>query len=331
MAAFATRLMITLGATTIGLGAIAAPALAGDPFRSTGAKPIGNQTEAAFKALFKDGNYTKAKDLIKQAEEKEASEPLVYAMKAVLAFNDDDKDTFSNSATTTREKATQLISTDPMRGNLYTAVGNFLEGAAIVKKDGLVRGAVGALSKVQEAFKNLDAAEKIDAQDPELNLIKGNIDLMLAVNVKMPLSDTDKAIARLQGNAAPRYIADRSLAWGFRDLKKTDQALSAIDSALKLSPNNPELQYLKAQIFVRDGKDQSALPWFDKAIGQSKQLPTKLVEQITRERTRAQERTAAATPSPTPSASPAAKPSPSASPAMKPIVPPSPSPSPKPK
>jgi tetratricopeptide (TPR) repeat protein len=195
-----------------------------------------------------------------------------------------------------------------------------------------VRGAVGALSKVQEAFKNLDAAEKIDAQDPELNLIKGNIDLMLAVNVKMPLSDSDKAIARLQGIAAPRYIADRSLAWGFRDLKKLDQALSAIDSALKLSPNNPELQYLKAQIFVhKDNDDKSALPWFDKALAQKNQLPAKLVEQITRERTRAQERIAAAAPSPTPSASPSAKPSPSASPAMKPIVPPTPTPTPSPK
>jgi tetratricopeptide (TPR) repeat protein len=322
MAAFATRLMITLGASTIGLSALAAPAFAGDPFRSTNPKPIGNQTEAAFKALFKDGNYTKAKDLVKQAEAKEANEPLVYAMKAVLAFNEDDAASFSSSATTTREKATQLISTDPMRGNLYTAVGNFLEGAAIVKKDGLVRGAVGALSKVQEAFKNLDAAEKIDAQDPELNLIKGNIDLMLAVNVKMPLSDADKAIARLKGTASPRYIADRSLAWGFRDLKQPDKALSAIDSALQLSANNPELQYLKAQIFVRKQEDKASIAWFDKAIAQKNQLPAKLVEQITRERTRAQERVTAA-PSPTPSASP--------SPTMKPIVPPAPTPTPSPK
>ncbi len=324
MAAFATRLMIILGAGTIGLGAIAAPALAGDPFRNSNPKPIGNQTEAAFKALFKDGNYTKAKDLVKQAEAKEASEPLVYAMKAVLAFNDDDAATFSSSATTTREKATQLVSTDPMRGNIYTAVGNFLEGAAIVKKDGLVRGAVGALSKVQEAFKSLDAAEKIDAQDPELNLIKGNIDLMLAVNVKMPLSDKDKAIARLQGSAAPRYIADRSLAWGYRDLKQSEKALGAIDSALKLSPNNPELQYLKAQILVRKQEDKAALPWFDQALAQSKQLPTKLVEQISSERTRAQERIAAVAPSPSPSASPIASPKASPSPIASPIATPSP-------
>jgi tetratricopeptide (TPR) repeat protein len=307
MAAFATRLMITLGVSAIGLSAMTAPAYAGDPFRSSSPKAIGNQTEAAFKALFQDGNYTKAKTLVQQAEAKEASEPLVYAMKAVLAFNDDDAATFSSSATTTREKATQLVSSDPMRGNLYTAVGNFLEGAAIVKKDGLVRGAVGALSKVQEAFKSLDAAEKIDAQDPELNLIKGNIDLMLAVNVKMPLSDADKAIARLQSDAAPRYIADRSLAWGYRDLKQSEKALGAIDSALKLSPNNPELQYLKAQILVRKNDDKAALPWFDQALAQSKQLPTKLVEQITRERTRAQERVAATSPTPTTTPSPKTK------------------------
>jgi tetratricopeptide (TPR) repeat protein len=317
MAAFSTRLMITLGVSAIGLSAIANPAFAGDPFRSTSPKAIGNQTEAAFKALFQDGNYTKAKDLVKQAEAKEANEPLVYALKAVLAFNDDDAATFSSSATATREKANQLLSSDPMRGNLYLAVGNFLEGAAIVKKDGLARGAVGALGKVQEAFKTLDAAEKIDAQDPELNLIKGNIDLMLAVNVKMPLSDSDKAIARLTGSAAPRYIADRSLAWGYRDLKQPDKALSAIDSALKLGANNPELQYLKAQIFVRKQDDKTSLTWFDKALAQRRQLPNKLVEQISRERTRAQERIAAAAPAPTSSASPQASPTPNASPKTK--------------
>jgi tetratricopeptide (TPR) repeat protein len=317
MAAFSTRLMITLGVSAIGLSAIPNPAFAGDPFRSTSPKAIGNQTEAAFKALFQDGNYTKAKDLVKQAEAKEANEPLVYALKAVLAFNDDDAATFSSSATATREKANQLLSSDPMRGNLYLAVGNFLEGAAIVKKDGLARGAVGALGKVQEAFKTLDAAEKIDAQDPELNLIKGNIDLMLAVNVKMPLSDSDKAIARLTGSAAPRYIADRSLAWGYRDLKQPDKALSAIDSALKLGANNPELQYLKAQIFVRKQDDKTSLTWFDKALAQRRQLPNKLVEQISRERTRAQERIAAAAPAPTSSASPQASPTPNASPKTK--------------
>ncbi len=300
MAAFVSRLMITLGVSAIGLSATMAPAFAGDPFRSSSPKSIGNHTEAAFKALFQDGNYTKAQDLVKQAEAKETSEPLVYAMKAVLAFSNDDAATFSSSATATREKANQLLSSDPMRGNLYLAVGNFLEGAAIVKKDGLARGAVGALGKVQEAFKTLDAAEKIDPQDPELNLIKGNIDLMLAVNVKMPLSDSDKAIARLAGTAAPRYIADRSLAWGYRDLKKPDQALNAIDSALKLSANNPELQYLKAQILVRKQDDKTALTWFDKALAQRRQLPNKLVDQISRERTRANDRVVAASPTPNP-------------------------------
>jgi tetratricopeptide (TPR) repeat protein len=321
MAAFATRLMITLGATTISLGTIAltamsAPAFAGDPFRSTGPKPIGTQTEAAFKALFQDGNYTKAKDLVKQAEAKEASEPLVYAMKAVLAFSEEDGPTFESAAKSTHEKADQLVTTEPMRGNLYLAVGNFLEGAAIVKKDGLVRGAVGALGKVQEAFKNLDAAEKIDAQDPELNLIKGNIDLMLAVNVKMPLSDSDKAIACLQGNAAPRYIADRSLAWGFRDLKQPDKALSAIDSALKLSPNNPELQYLKAQIFVKKQDDKTAITWFEKALTKRSQLPTKLFAQIEQERDGAKRRAATAAPAPSPTPSPKASPTPSPSPTI---------------
>ncbi|NJN48597.1 MAG: hypothetical protein HC805_00740 [Alkalinema sp. RL_2_19] len=289
--------MVICGLGAIAISSLASPAFAGDPFRSANPKAIGDQTEAAFKALFKEGNYTKAKDLIKQAEAKEASEPLLQALKASIAFNDGEVETFSTAATATREKADQLLAQDAMRGNLYLAVGNFLEGAAIVKKDGIVRGAVSALSKVQAAFKHLDAAEKIDAQDPELNLIKGNIDLILAVNVKLPLSDAEKAIKRLEGAAAPRYIADRSLAWGYRDLKELDKAMGFIDQALKGNAKNPDLQYLKAQIFVQKGQAakqnknfklaateyQNAMDWFAKALEQKVQLPQALAAQIDRE------------------------------------------------
>ncbi|MBE9030268.1 hypothetical protein IQ266_11050 [filamentous cyanobacterium LEGE 11480] len=297
MAGFATRLLTTFGISAIALSSLANPAFAGDPFRANNPKPIGDQTEAAFKALFQDGDYNKAKDLVKKAESQEADEPLLHALKASLAFNDGDAATFSTAATTTRETADKLMAKDKLRGNLYLAVGNFLEGAAIVKKDGIVRGAVSALGKVQAAFKNLDAAEKIDAQDPELNLIKGNIDLMLAVNVKLPLSDSGKAIKRLEGAAAPRYIADRSLAWGYRDLKDLDKAMGFVDKALQQNADNPDFQYLKAQIFVQRGQVakkaknfklaateyQTAMDWFAKALEQREQLPEALANQIYRE------------------------------------------------
>lgn len=278
---------LTLGLTTIGLTLFSGTAFAKDPFRTSNAKPIGDKTEAAFNAIFKEGNYTKADKLIKEAESAEGSEPLVHGLKAILAFNNKDLNGFKAAATSTREKAEQLVNSDKLRGNIYLAVGNFLEGAAIVQEQGLVRGAAGALGKVETAFKKLDEAEKIDAKDPELNLLKGNIDLMLAVNVKLPLSDPEKAIARLEGTAAPRYIADRSLAWGYRDMKQQDKAMKAIDRALSDAPKNPELQYLKAQIFVRQENRKASLEWFQKALEQKAQLPTNLYEQIAREFERA--------------------------------------------
>jgi len=39
------------------------PGLAGDPFRKTNPRPIGDKTEAAFNAIFKQGNYLEAKKI----------------------------------------------------------------------------------------------------------------------------------------------------------------------------------------------------------------------------------------------------------------------------
>jgi Tfp pilus assembly protein PilF len=288
------RLLAVASVSTITLSLSAGTAFAKDPFRTSNAKPIGDKTAAAFNAVFKEGDYTKASKLIAEAESKENSEPLVHALKATIAFTNGDLNTFKSAATTTRERAEQLTKTDQLRGNLYQAVGNFLEGAAIVKDQGLIKGAAGALGKVEAAFKSLDAAEKVDAQDPELNLVKGNIDLMLAVNVKLPLSDPEKAIARLEGSANPRFVADRSLAWGYRDMKKQDKAMTAVDRALGNAPNNPELHYLKAQIFVRQGNDKAALDGFKKALDKKSQLPSSLVAQIEKEQRGAQGRVDAA-------------------------------------
>ncbi len=189
--------------------------------------------------------------------------------------------------------ADKLMARDALRGNLSRPSATS-QGAVIVKRDGLVRGAVGALSKIQDAFSRLDAAEKIDPQDPEFNLIKGNIDLMLAVNIQLPLSDSAKAIERLEASASPRYIADRSLAWGYRDMKEPDKAMMAVDRALQLSAENPELKYLKAQILVKKQDDRAAVEWFDKALTKRDQLPSKLAAQIEQERNRAEARAVAA-------------------------------------
>ncbi|MBD2327488.1 tetratricopeptide repeat protein [Alkalinema sp. FACHB-956] len=278
------RLGLLAGGTALLLGCLTNPALAKDPFRTSNPKPIGDKTEAAFKAIFEKGDYSpKTLELLDQAAAKEGSDPLVYALKSTLAFMQRDGGTFTSNATLTRETAEKLASSDPLRGNLYIAVGNFLEAASTINSQGMVRGMPTALGKVQDAFKKLDEAEKVSPNDPELNLVKGAMDLMLAVNVSLPLSNPDQAIERLEQKAGPKYIADRSLAWGYRDLKKLDKALASVDRALGTTPDNPEVQYLKGQILYKQGKFSDSIKFFEQALKKESQLPAGLVNQMKRE------------------------------------------------
>ncbi|MDJ0538598.1 MAG: Sll0314/Alr1548 family TPR repeat-containing protein, partial [Microcystis sp. M53603_WE2] len=218
------------------------PGLAGDPFRKTNPRPIGDKTEAAFNAIFKQGNYLEAKKLIVEATEKEPQEPLSHAMRASLAFTDQDWNTLKTYSEKTKEAAKQIQGSDPLRGNLYLAVGSFLEGTYVFQTEG----AVSAIPRLQEVFQYLETAEKVNPTDPELNLLKGYMDLILAVN--LPFSSPQEAIERLETYGSPDYLVDRGIALAYRDLKQYDQALRFIDNALKATPDNPELMYLKGQI-----------------------------------------------------------------------------------
>ena len=281
------------------LGVVASPSLAKDPFRTTNQQPIGDKTEQAFRSIFERGDYKTAQTYLSQAE---PNEPLAYALRAAMAYmnwetaSSDQKQAFLNDfknyGTQTRTVAEQLVRTNPLRGNIYLAAGNFLEGAYIVRTEGVVRGTPQALSKLQQAFRYLDEAEKISPKDPELNLLKGFIDLMLSVNISLPLSNPNDAIQRLEQYAGPRYLADRGLALGFRDLKQFDRAAQAVDRAIKAAPDNPELQYLKAQILVRQKQDRASVPFFEKALTKRNQLPGGTVAQIERELRRVQQRLA---------------------------------------
>lgn len=285
-----------IGTTILMLGVLVAPAFAKDPFRTSKPHAIGDKTEAAFRAIFEKGDYSsKTVDLLNQAATTEGNDPLVYALRATMAFTQGNAGDFGTNATMTRQVAEKLASTDSLRSDLYVAVGSFLEAASTVHSQGIVRGMPDALGKVQDAFKKLDDAEKLSPNDPELNLIKGVMDLMLAVNINLPLSNPDQAIARLQTKAAPKYIADRSLAWGYRDLKELDKAMSAVDRALAETPDNPEVQYLKAQITYKQGKYADSVKLFDKALEKANQLPEGIKNQITRERRIANDRLQAQT------------------------------------
>ena len=269
------------GTAAIALSLWGNPAIAGDPFRTTNPHAIGKNTEAAFKAIFERGDYQGAKKYLSQAE---ANEPLSYAMKASLAYMEKDWNALQTNATKTRETAEQLRKTDPLRGNLYVAVGEFMEGAYIVSREGTVRGTPQALNKLQRVFQSLNAAEKISPQDPELNLVKGFMDLMLAVN--LPFANPADVVERLNKYAQPRYLAYRGIAIGYRDLNQQTKALEFVDQALKLTPNNPDLYYLKAQVLVKQGKNQESLGFFQKALDKNAQLPRQLRNQIAYERCR---------------------------------------------
>ncbi|WP_341530689.1 Sll0314/Alr1548 family TPR repeat-containing protein [Nostoc sp. UHCC 0302] len=268
------------------------PSLAGDPFRTSEPRKIGDQTEAAFKAIFQQGNYPAADKYLQQAISKEPNEPLAYAMKASLAYGNKDLATLDTYSQKTLETGEKLISSDPLRGNLYTAVGHFFEGAVILTRKGTVNGATQALSRLRQVYEYLDKAEAISANDPELNLLKGYMDLMLAVS--LPFASPDQAIERLEKNAAPQYLVDRGIALAYRDLKKYPQALEYANRAIKTTSDNPELYYLKAQILKEQGRKeksqqliQEAIANFNKALTKKSQLPGNLVKQIERERSSA--------------------------------------------
>jgi tetratricopeptide (TPR) repeat protein len=291
------------GAGAFAFGVFTLPSLAGDPFRSNSPRPIGEKTQQAFNAIFLEGNYREAAEsLLQQAEAIEPNEPLVHAMQASIAYTDwqaNKKDTallqtVKSYAIKTGETAERLKTTDPVRGNIYTAVSHGLEAATILEEEGNVQGAAKALGKLQQVYGFLDAAEKEAPQDPELNLIKGWMDLLIAVN--LPFSDPTQAIARLE-LARPSYLADRGIAVGYRDLKNYDQALKHVDRALEAAPNHPELHYLKAQILVRQAEknkqpDQrhAAKAAFQAALTKPERLPKGLVAQIFFEHCRNQRR-----------------------------------------
>lgn len=272
-------------ATAIGLIWVMHPAVAGDPFRASNPRAIGNQTEAAFKAMFEQGNYKAAKVSVEKAISVEPNEPMAYALKASLAYLDRDLESLNLYAKKTQEVAEKLSKTDPLRGNIYVAVGHFLEGAYTIAKEGTAKGAPQALNKLRSVFQYLDAAEKIDANDPELNLLKGYMDLMLATN--LPFSNPTEAIQRLDQKAQPRHLAERGMAVGYRDLKQYDRALESVNKALAITPNNPELFYLKAQILVDKSKQsnnpallEEAKKNFEAALAKPSQLPKPIVAEM---------------------------------------------------
>jgi tetratricopeptide (TPR) repeat protein len=281
--------------SAIALNLWVSPSFAGDPFRAKDPKRIGDQTEAAFNAMFQQGDYVAAEKYLEQAKAKEPNEPLIYALKASLAYGKNDFAALESYSKKTLEIGQKLSSSDQLRGNLYTGVGHFLEGAAIISREGAVNGASRALSRLRKVYQHFDQAEAIAPNDPELNLIRGYMDLMLSVN--LPFASPEQAIERLEKNAAPQYLVYRGIALAYRDLKDYQPALNYANKAVVATPNNPEVYYLRAQIYHELAKPDNnkaflreAIANFDKALAKKSQLPASLVRQIESERRQANNR-----------------------------------------
>lgn len=275
---FAARLRPWLAGTlALTLGLPALPAWAADPFRPNDPHDIGETSEAAFYAMFQEGDYVEADALIQTALQTEPNEPMIQAMAAAMAYLDGDWAELERRAQTTQQTAQALMATDPLRGNLYLAVGIFLEGGYILQTQGIARGTPMALRMLQQVFGYLGEAEKIDRNDPELSLLKGFMDLLLAVN--LPFANPDQAIARLR-NGYPPYLSHRGIALGLRDLERYDEALVEVEKALNTAAENPDLIYLKAQIYRLKGEDSTSVPLYEQALTYADQMPDSLVEQI---------------------------------------------------
>ncbi|GGA22458.1 Sll0314/Alr1548 family TPR repeat-containing protein [Okeania sp. KiyG1] len=282
---FLKQISVLSSATLICLNLLVNPAI-GDPFRKKNPIEIGEKTEAAFKAMFEEGDYKQAKDYLKIAESEEISEPLVYAMISSLHYLDENWESLKLYAQKTTEVAENLIAINPVRGNIYAATGQFLEGAYIISTEGTLKGAPKALEKLRKALNHFETAERINSSDPELNLLKGYMDLMLAVN--LPFSDPEKAIKTLQEKAYPHHLAYRGVAVAYRDLDKLEKALEYVDKVLLEVPDNPEVHYLKAQILVAQARDKDndlsmrkkARENFDMALEKSDKMPRRLVAQV---------------------------------------------------
>lgn len=262
-------------------------AIAADPFRKVDSRPISDSTEAAFEAMFIQGNYKEAASILDQINQD--FDPLTYALMASIAYTEEEWEGVKQAADETLLLA-ETLEDDPLRQDLYLAIGHFLEGSYLFQ----VEGPFSVLKKLQKVFHYLDLAEEHNSEDPELNLIKGYLDLILAVN--LPFFDPEHAIARFENYASPNYLVDRGLAIAYRDLEEYQKALTAVENALTITPNNPEVHYLAGQILYKLGEEKQsqnlaerAVKHFDNAIAHSDQLPDSISKPYQRERRLAQE------------------------------------------
>jgi tetratricopeptide (TPR) repeat protein len=255
------------------------PSFAADPFRTKNARPIGNETQKAFELMFKEGNYNAAVNQINAAIATEANEPLLFALRASTFFATEDYLGMQVAGQRVRKNAESLRGKDNLRAYIYLAASDLIEAGYIVKTQG-ISSAPRALPLVQSVLDYLQKAKDIDPNDPELNLINGNVDMLIAS--VLPLSDLESALQSLRQFAAPDYLKWRGIALAYRDARRPDLAIDAVNKALASAPNNPELHYLKGQILWMQGGNSTAeaKKFFELALSKSKQMNPSLLSEI---------------------------------------------------
>jgi tetratricopeptide (TPR) repeat protein len=96
-------------------------------------KQVSN-VERAKEAMFRDGDYVKAKQYLNAALKSEPNEPLTYAMNTLYPFSAGDFEKVKEYGDKTAKAGEELMKTNPMRGNLYQGVGLAILGAYEMKK-----------------------------------------------------------------------------------------------------------------------------------------------------------------------------------------------------
>jgi len=255
------------------------PSFAADPFRANNARAIGNETQKAFELMFKEGNYVAAVNQLDVAVKTEASEPLLFALRASTFYAKEDYFGMRAAGQRVRSNAEALKGKDNLRAYIYLAASDLIEAGYIVKTDGL-SSAPRVLPLVQNVFDNIKKAQDIDPNDPELNLIKGYIDMLIAS--VLPMSDLESALVSLRQYAAPDYLKWRGIALAYRDARRPDLALDAVNKAIAAAPNNPELNYLKGQVLWMQGGNNIpiAKKQFEIALSKAKQMNPSLVAEV---------------------------------------------------
>ncbi len=255
-------------------------AIAADPFRTgTEARPIGPSLESAFHDFFRNGSYLNSSQKLKAAELENPREPLVYTLQAALAYMNEQPDKMLSLAKKTGTVAQTMGPKDKARSHLYLGLAQGLEGASYYLKDGDA-GLLRAFPNVSSMLLEINKARQLAPADPEVNLVVGYIQTILASQKMKPYSDALQSFNK----AKPSYLALRGQALVYRDTKDYPQAQAMVEKALVDAPTNPELLYLKGQILALQQKPVDAIAFFDKALTLGKQLPESTKKQIRKER-----------------------------------------------